>query len=62
VPKQAVVAVQSKSVEAVPGSTGANDVASLNYTLDDLTRDAQATAHLPLDQLPFETPADEWGL
>jgi len=61
-PIQAVVVVPSKSIEAVSGGTGTDDVASQNYTLDDLTRDAQATAHLLVDQLPFETPADEWGL
>ncbi len=43
---------------AVPNS---NSLAA-NYTLDDLSRDAKATAHLLVDQLPFETPADDWGL
>ena len=36
--------------------------ATANYTFDDLSRDAQATAHMLVDQLPFETQAEDWGL
>jgi hypothetical protein len=57
--KQTVDGAPSQSADVQP-----NEIVSLtaNYTFDDLTRDAQATAHLLVDQLPFETPADEWGL
>jgi hypothetical protein len=57
-------ATDAKSDTASPEGVDSNDIGSAvaNYTLDDLTRDAQATAHVLVDQLPFETPAEEWGL
>lgn len=56
-------AVPSKATDDTPQNTRSNDVVPVsNYTLDDLSRDAQLTAHMLVDQLPFETPADEWGL
>jgi len=53
------IPIKSSSADSAP-----DDIASAaaNYTLDDLSRDAKATAHVLVDQLPFETPAEEWGL
>ena len=48
--------VESNGVSNTAAST------AVSYTLDDLSRDAKATAHLLVDQLPFEAPAEEWGL
>ncbi|HEX3999355.1 MAG TPA: hypothetical protein VHX65_12460 [Pirellulales bacterium] len=36
--------------------------AAAGYTLDGLGREAKATAHLLVDQLPFEMPGEDWGL
>lgn len=56
-----------KPVKSSPEPTGSNAspvraALAANYTLDDLSRDARATAHILVDQLPFETPADDLGL
>jgi anti-sigma-K factor RskA len=59
-----VNAGSSTAVKSLPADVESNAVASSpgDYTLDDLSRDARATAHLLVDQLPFETPTEDWGL
>jgi type IV secretory pathway VirB10-like protein len=61
---QVVATGNSKPAKPSSADAAPDDIASLaaNYTLDDLSHDAQATAHVLVDQLPFETPTDEWGL
>lgn len=58
----AIAVAAPKLVSGISPDASGRASADEQYTFDDLSRAAKATAQLLVDELPFRAPAEEWGL